>query len=156
LSAPTASQLTTRHKDRVRPSIFPFHFPHSRRTLGTIGGDEGAFRNHIAFRCRRVMSRGFKNQTCIYCLSRPSVRQGDHVFARGFFPVAERDNLPNCQSAAKWDPYRHPIGTLLVSARRRCAEPLRSAAHRRRALSGTDQTLFLKRQLSLPVSMISQ
>ena len=36
----------------------------------------------------------FKGQPCIYCLVRPSMNQGDHVFARQLFPVSERDNLP--------------------------------------------------------------
>ena len=40
------------------------------------------------------MSKHFKGQPCIYCLVRPSMNQGDHVFARQFFPVSERDNLP--------------------------------------------------------------
>ncbi len=40
------------------------------------------------------MSRRFRNQICVYCLSRPSIPQGDHVFARRFFPVSQRDNLP--------------------------------------------------------------
>lgn len=48
-------------------------------------------------------------------------------------------------------------GPHLADARRRCAKPLRSAAHRRRAHWEVGvQARFLKRQLSLPVSMISQ
>jgi len=63
-----------------------------------------------------------------------------------------------CQSAHNRDPgsacKRDP---LLADARRRCAKPSRSAAHRRRARWVTGvQARFLNRQLSLPVSMISQ
>ncbi|HEX9462079.1 MAG TPA: HNH endonuclease [Alphaproteobacteria bacterium] len=40
------------------------------------------------------MSKKFRDMTCIYCLIRPSIRQGDHLFARGFFPENKRNNLP--------------------------------------------------------------
>ena len=36
----------------------------------------------------------FRDMPCIYCGVNPSIPQGDHVFARGFFPVSDRDNLP--------------------------------------------------------------
>ena len=40
------------------------------------------------------MSKRFKDKTCIYCLTNPSIRSGDHVFAREFFLEARRANLP--------------------------------------------------------------
>ena len=36
----------------------------------------------------------FDGQICIYCQSRPSTPTGDHVFARKFFLVGRRGNLP--------------------------------------------------------------
>jgi hypothetical protein len=36
----------------------------------------------------------FSGKTCIYCLNEPSTPTGDHVFARAFFLVSLRDNLP--------------------------------------------------------------
>lgn len=40
------------------------------------------------------MSKKFKGKPCAYCLSNPSTRTGDHVFAREFFMPDKRDNLP--------------------------------------------------------------
>lgn len=36
----------------------------------------------------------FNGQTCIYCNKNPSTPTGDHIFARGFFLVHRRNNLP--------------------------------------------------------------
>ncbi len=39
------------------------------------------------------MSKKYKGKICVYCQRRPSIRQGDHVFSREFFLIAERGNL---------------------------------------------------------------
>jgi hypothetical protein len=39
------------------------------------------------------VSKKFKGKTCVYCASNPSTT-ADHVFAREFLPVRERDSLP--------------------------------------------------------------
>jgi len=72
----------------------------------------------------------------------------------------DAEAIAECQSALNFDPLSaFNVDPLWVceSGRGRCAEPLRSAAHRPRPLPGTTvQARFLKRQLSLPVSTISQ
>lgn len=40
------------------------------------------------------MSKRFVGKPCVYCLTNPSTRTGDHVFAREFFLPDQRDNLP--------------------------------------------------------------
>src|SRR5271169_6420276 len=43
----------------------------------------------------------FRGQTCVYCLREASTPTGDHVFARKFFLVSQRDQLlkvPACLS----------------------------------------------------------
>lgn len=40
------------------------------------------------------MSKRFKNKTCVYCAREGISSTGDHVFAREFFPVEKRANLP--------------------------------------------------------------
>jgi len=45
------------------------------------------------------MSKKYKGKPCVYCQERPSINQGDHVFARKFFLESERDNpikVPSC------------------------------------------------------------
>lgn len=45
-------------------------------------------------------SKRFRNKTCIYCQLRPSITQGDHVFAREFLAEDERPNpikVPACK-----------------------------------------------------------
>ncbi len=36
----------------------------------------------------------YKGQTCAYCATDGSSEAPDHIFARGFFPIEERDRLP--------------------------------------------------------------
>jgi 5-methylcytosine-specific restriction endonuclease McrA len=46
------------------------------------------------------MGRGFKGKTCVYCAAAPAATM-DHVFAREFFLVDRRANLPKvpaCQA----------------------------------------------------------
>jgi hypothetical protein len=40
------------------------------------------------------MSKRFKGKTCAYCATEGSSQTGDHVFAREFFPLDRRSNLP--------------------------------------------------------------
>jgi hypothetical protein len=43
----------------------------------------------------------FKGHVCVYCLTNPSTPTGDHIFARKFFLVHQRGNLPKvpcCES----------------------------------------------------------
>jgi hypothetical protein len=50
------------------------------------------------------MARKFANAICVYCGTRPSTAKGDHVFARKFFSVERRGNLPTvpaCQPCNK-------------------------------------------------------
>jgi len=39
------------------------------------------------------MTKKFKGKLCVYCAERPS-ESGDHVFAKEFFLLRDRDNLP--------------------------------------------------------------
>ncbi|MHA1164716.1 MAG: HNH endonuclease [Alphaproteobacteria bacterium] len=40
------------------------------------------------------MSKQFKGKTCVYCATEGSSQTGDHVFAREFFDISDRQNLP--------------------------------------------------------------
>lgn len=40
------------------------------------------------------MSKRFKGKTCVYCAAESASATGDHVFAREFFPLDARENLP--------------------------------------------------------------
>ena len=40
------------------------------------------------------MSKRFKGKTCVYCGAEGASSTGDHVFAREFFPLSKRHNLP--------------------------------------------------------------
>jgi hypothetical protein len=46
-----------------------------------------------------MSSKKYKNKTCVYCAVKPSTT-GDHVFAREFFAIKRRDNLPQVPSCA--------------------------------------------------------
>uniref|UniRef100_B0T9H9 HNH endonuclease 5 domain-containing protein n=1 Tax=Caulobacter sp. (strain K31) TaxID=366602 RepID=B0T9H9_CAUSK len=46
------------------------------------------------------MSKQFKGKTCVYCLGEGISSTGDHVFARQFFPVDRRANLPKVAACA--------------------------------------------------------
>ena len=41
----------------------------------------------------QVSSRQHKGKLCVYCSARPATT-GDHIFAREFFPIKKRGNLP--------------------------------------------------------------
>lgn len=63
------------------------------------GGKRHAGRERLASRPAvaydaATMGKKFANMVCVYCGARPSTRTGDHVFARKFFPMKRRDNLP--------------------------------------------------------------
>lgn len=40
------------------------------------------------------MARRYANYKCVYCGNENATQQGDHIFARGFFPEDRRENLP--------------------------------------------------------------
>src|SRR5437868_1045541 len=44
------------------------------------------------------MGKSYKGKTCVYCGKEGASQSGDHVFAREFFPKAERANLPKVPS----------------------------------------------------------
>jgi hypothetical protein len=46
-----------------------------------------------------VMGKGFKGKTCVYCAAAPAATM-DHVFAREFFLVDRRANLPKVPACA--------------------------------------------------------
>jgi hypothetical protein len=67
------------------------------------------------------MAKKSKVETCVYCAKRPAAAP-DHVFARKFFVVAERDNLPQvpaCSrcSAEKADLEQHLTAVILGGSR---------------------------------------
>lgn len=47
------------------------------------------------------MSKKFKGKTCVFCQIKPSSPTGDHVFAREFFMIALRGNLPKVPCCAR-------------------------------------------------------
>lgn len=48
----------------------------------------------IAQKIPRLMSKKYKNKTCVYCTNVNSSQTGDHILAREFFLENQRDNLP--------------------------------------------------------------
>ncbi len=46
------------------------------------------------------MSKKFKDKTCAYCAREKSATD-DHIFARGFFTLADRHNLPKAPACAR-------------------------------------------------------
>jgi hypothetical protein len=64
-----------------------------------------------------VSSKKFKNSVCVYCATSLAVT-ADHVFARAFFPVERRDNLPKvpaCQGCNKTkSDLEHYLSTVLL------------------------------------------
>jgi hypothetical protein len=63
------------------------------------------------------MSKRFKGKTCVYCGLRPSMT-GDHVFARQFFAVDKRGNLPQVPACVecngKKSELEHYLTTMLL------------------------------------------
>ena len=72
------------------------------------------------------MARGYAKYICAYCRQRPSIRIGDHVFARAFFAEGRRHDLPKapacdeCNNAkSKFEIYLSavlPFGSRLESS----------------------------------------
>jgi hypothetical protein len=46
------------------------------------------------------MSKQFRGKTCVYCAGERASSTGDHVFAREFFPVDRRGDLPKVAACA--------------------------------------------------------
>lgn len=59
--------------------------------------------------------RTYKGQTCVYCATEASSKAPDHVFARGFFPVEERNNLPQVPSCLKCNSDKAALEHYLLS-----------------------------------------
>ena len=63
------------------------------------------------------MSKKYKGKLCVYCQDKPSINQGDHVFARGLFLEAERHNpikVPACDECNnKKSSLEHYLASLL-------------------------------------------
>lgn len=63
------------------------------------------------------MPAGFANHTCVYCRAAPSTRTGDHIFARSFFLVDRRANLPKAPACDKCggekSKHEHYLATVL-------------------------------------------
>jgi hypothetical protein len=63
------------------------------------------------------VGKRFKGKTCVYCAANPSTT-GDHVFARKFFAVKRRDNLPQVPACSdcngKKSELEHYLTTILL------------------------------------------
>ena len=73
------------------------------------------------------MSKRFKGKTCAYCASLGASETGDHVFARQFFPVEKRQNLPQVPACVscnnKKAELEHYLTTVLPFAGRHADAP---------------------------------
>jgi len=95
------------------------------------------------------MSKKFKGKTCVYCAEPESTTTGDHVVARCFFTVSERDNLPQvpaCKACngAKSELELYLAAILPQGARHQESVSEYWAASRARL----DKNLRLKRQIA--------
>ncbi len=67
------------------------------------------------------MGKKFKAKTCVYCSKPKSSQTGDHVFAREFFPLNMRENLPKVSACTKCNNEKsdleHYLTTVLPLAR---------------------------------------
>lgn len=109
--------------------------------------------------------RSYKGETCVYCAAEASSEAPDHVFARAFFPVEERGNLPqvpscrSCNSAkAALESYALsilPFGGEIASSKKMLTEkvPRRLAGNRklhREIAAGQHQVWLDRGGLILP------
>lgn len=95
------------------------------------------------------MSKKFKGKTCVYCAEPESTTTSDHVVARCFFTVPERDNLPQvpaCEpcNCAKSDLELYLAAILPQGARHQEDVSEYWAASRARL----DKNLKIKRQIA--------
>jgi len=95
------------------------------------------------------MSKRYKGKLCVYCQDKPSINQGDHVFARGLFLEAERRNpikVPACDECNnKKSLIEHYLASLLPFGGRHAdaEETLNSLVPTR-----LEKNLKLKRELN--------
>ncbi len=61
------------------------------------------------------MSKKYKGKPCVYCQERPSIKQGDHVFARKLFLESERGNLIKVPSCKECNDDKSKIEHYLIS-----------------------------------------
>lgn len=61
------------------------------------------------------MSKKYKAKDCVYCGAVGASETGDHIFARGFFAVDDRDNLPQVPSCASCNSAKSQLETYLTA-----------------------------------------
>ncbi|WP_186192480.1 HNH endonuclease [Burkholderia gladioli] len=61
------------------------------------------------------MSKQYKGKTCVYCARPGESSTGDHVVARSFFSVDERDNLPQVPTCATCNSTKSALETYLTA-----------------------------------------
>lgn len=61
------------------------------------------------------MSKQYKGKTCVYCARPGTSSTGDHVVARSFFSVDERDNLPQVPTCAPCNSTKSALETYLTA-----------------------------------------
>jgi hypothetical protein len=62
------------------------------------------------------MSKKFKNKTCVYCANANASQEPDHVFARGFFLISKRDNLPKVPACGRCNGEKSKLEHYLTAA----------------------------------------
>lgn len=77
----------------------------------------GTLAEHVLGRARMritiVMSKLYKGKTCVYCAKPEAALTGDHVIARSFFSLDERDNLPQVPTCAPCNNVKSALETYL-------------------------------------------
>ncbi|MFO6419259.1 HNH endonuclease [Hylemonella sp. W303a] len=61
------------------------------------------------------MSKQYKGKTCIYCAKPGASFTGDHIVARSFFSVNERENLPQVPTCASCNSTKSTLETYLTA-----------------------------------------
>lgn len=61
------------------------------------------------------MPAGYANHLCVYCQLRPSIRIGDHIFARGFFSEDRRAYLPKAPACVACNGRKSALETYLTA-----------------------------------------
>ena len=66
-------------------------------------------------RITTTMSKQYKGKTCVYCAKPGASSTGDHVVARSFFTIDERDNLPQVPTCASCNSAKSALETYLAA-----------------------------------------
>jgi hypothetical protein len=61
------------------------------------------------------MGKKYKGKDCVYCGALGASQTGDHIFARGFFSVDDRANLPQVPSCATCNSAKSQLETYLTA-----------------------------------------